>query len=127
MSDITKFFSVFTEMSLKDENDRLRGELARLRQVLLQHGLHNEEKAEAVSCAVEPPHVKLRSFADECNHTLTKEQIERYSRHLLLPSFGLAAQQGVCSSSVLVIGCGGLGSPAALYLAASGIGGWAEC
>jgi molybdopterin/thiamine biosynthesis adenylyltransferase len=46
----------------------------------------------------------------------------RYSRHLALPDFGAAAQEKLGSSSVLLIGLGGLGSPAALYLAAAGAG-----
>lgn len=50
------------------------------------------------------------------------EQLLRYSRHILLPEFGLEAQERLGASHALVIGAGGLGSPVALFLAASGIG-----
>ncbi|KAJ0103026.1 hypothetical protein Patl1_04107 [Pistacia atlantica] len=53
---------------------------------------------------------------------LSPDMIYRYSRHLLLPSFGVQGQSNLLKSSILVIGAGGLGSPALLYLAACGVG-----
>ncbi len=53
---------------------------------------------------------------------LTDTQKQRYSRHLLIPEVGSAGQAKLLSSKVLLIGAGGLGSPAALYLAAAGVG-----
>jgi len=53
---------------------------------------------------------------------LSNAEIRRYSRHLILPEVGLAGQKRICSTSVLCIGAGGLGSPIAMYLAAAGIG-----
>ena len=53
---------------------------------------------------------------------LTREEILRYSRHLLIPEVGLEGQKKLKGSSALIIGTGGLGSPVALYLAAAGIG-----
>ncbi|AEJ01454.1 UBA/THIF-type NAD/FAD binding protein [Nitrosomonas sp. Is79A3] len=53
---------------------------------------------------------------------LSKHEISRYSRHLLIPEVGLEGQKRLKSSKVLVIGAGGLGSPTLLYLAAAGVG-----
>src|SRR6202795_1992286 len=53
---------------------------------------------------------------------LNNDEIRRYSRHLILPDVGLGGQKKICSTSVLCIGAGGLGSPIAMYLAAAGIG-----
>jgi adenylyltransferase/sulfurtransferase len=50
------------------------------------------------------------------------DQLLRYSRHILLPQIDIVGQERLLSSSALIIGLGGLGSPAAMYLAAAGIG-----
>ena len=54
--------------------------------------------------------------------TFNDEQLLHYSRQIMLPHFGVEGQQQLHDAHVVIIGIGGLGSPAALYLAASGIG-----
>lgn len=54
--------------------------------------------------------------------SLSNEEVQRYSRHLIMPEVGMAGQKKLKASSVLLIGAGGLGSPLAMYLAAAGIG-----
>ncbi|MCW3066399.1 MAG: UBA/THIF-type binding protein [Solirubrobacterales bacterium] len=65
---------------------------------------------------------KDRGYDVEVPRTLTAEQRERYSRHLLLPEVGAEGQQKLLDAKVLLLGAGGLGSPTALYLAAAGVG-----
>jgi sulfur-carrier protein adenylyltransferase/sulfurtransferase len=61
-------------------------------------------------------------YPTESPSTLDEEKLARYSRHLLIPEVGVAGQQRLLETSILLIGAGGLGSPAALYLAAAGVG-----
>jgi molybdopterin/thiamine biosynthesis adenylyltransferase/rhodanese-related sulfurtransferase len=65
---------------------------------------------------------KDRGYEVEVPKSLTKEQRERYSRHLLVPEIGLEGQTRLLEAKVLLLGAGGLGSPTALYLAAAGVG-----
>src|SRR5947209_9050308 len=65
---------------------------------------------------------KDRGYAVELPRTLSGEQRERYSRHLLIPEIGVEGQQKLLDAKVLLLGAGGLGSPTALYLAAAGVG-----
>jgi molybdopterin/thiamine biosynthesis adenylyltransferase/rhodanese-related sulfurtransferase len=65
---------------------------------------------------------KDRGYEVTVPRSLSAEQRERYSRHLLIPEIGVEGQQKLLDAKVLLLGAGGLGSPTALYLAAAGVG-----
>jgi sulfur-carrier protein adenylyltransferase/sulfurtransferase len=65
---------------------------------------------------------KRNGFPTQLPHVLAAEQRARYSRHLLIPEVGEEGQLKLLDSRILLIGAGGLGSPASLYLAAAGVG-----
>ncbi len=65
---------------------------------------------------------KDRGYEVLVPRTLSPEQRDRYSRHLLIPEIGTEGQQKLLDAKVLLLGAGGLGSPTALYLAAAGVG-----
>ena len=65
---------------------------------------------------------KDRGYKVEVPTVLSREQKERYGRHLLLPEIGAEGQSKLLGAKVLLLGAGGLGSPTALYLAAAGVG-----
>jgi len=65
---------------------------------------------------------KRNGFSTQVPQTLDAEKRSRYSRHILIPEVGVEGQLKLLSSRILLIGAGGLGSPASLYLAAAGVG-----
>lgn len=65
---------------------------------------------------------KEAGYAFDIPRAMTPEQTTRYSRHMIIPEVGEKGQQKLLDSKVLMLGAGGLGSPAALYLAAAGVG-----
>jgi molybdopterin/thiamine biosynthesis adenylyltransferase/rhodanese-related sulfurtransferase len=65
---------------------------------------------------------KNNSLPFEIKKQLTNEELERYKRNILIPEVGIEGQQKILNSKVLIVGIGGIGSPIALYLAASGVG-----
>jgi adenylyltransferase/sulfurtransferase len=85
-------------------------------------GASTTDATAVVGAGLQTRPVKGASAMDEQLPNLSPEEIKRYSRHLIMPEVGMDGQRRLKAGSVLCIGAGGLGSPAAMYLAAAGIG-----
>ncbi|MCA9949499.1 MAG: ThiF family adenylyltransferase, partial [Anaerolineales bacterium] len=66
--------------------------------------------------------MSIKELIDPAALKLSHEEVQRYSRHLIMPEVGMQGQLRLKAASILLIGAGGLGSPLAMYLAAAGIG-----
>ncbi|KAF8009105.1 hypothetical protein BT93_J0178 [Corymbia citriodora subsp. variegata] len=104
--------------ALKATKSDIEAKISALEAQLKGMSCRNDAVLSNGSC---PPAAAVAAEAG-LGHGLSPEMIYRYSRQLLLPSFGVQAQSNLLKSSVLVVGAGGLGSPALLYLAACGVG-----
>ncbi|XAR67422.1 Molybdopterin-synthase adenylyltransferase [Bertholletia excelsa] len=105
--------------NLKSAKREIESRISVLEAQLHDSNKNKSDEQQSISTASCPPN----SYGDfGLNHGLSPDMIYRYSRHLLLPSFGVQGQSSLVKTSILVVGAGGLGSPALLYLAACGVG-----
>ncbi|KAK7320359.1 hypothetical protein VNO77_29767 [Canavalia gladiata] len=96
--------------SLKESKTKIEHKICELEAQLREINLRNDVVSNGSSISPYP------------TNGLTPDMIHRYSRHLVLPSVGVQGQANLLKSSILVVGAGGLGAPALLYFAASGVG-----
>lgn len=102
--------------SLKSEKTKIEQKISQLESQLKDINLPKQYASSASAAS------SNGSSSPYPTNGLEPHMIHRYSRHLVLPSFGVQGQANLLKSSILVVGAGGLGAPALLYFAASGVG-----
>src|SRR5262249_40065239 len=104
------------QLHLCDRRSASGRERGRDRMALRERGIRT--RGAALRSGIRGPDMSAERELPE----LSREEMLRYSRHLILPEVALEGQRRLKGSSVLIVGAGGLGSPLALYLAAAGVG-----
>ena len=117
MADSISTTNNMTDSEINDRINQLNNEIN-----LLKSKLNNKKVDNTIDSSSQNNKTSSLPSSFYRISALSSSQISRYSRHLILPYLTITAQEKICNSKVLVIGCGGLGSTLILYLSSCGIG-----